>query len=137
MSSALAITDVRWAQPGTVLWSTTRGYAGVGEDGSQLEPIGGMVVEVLDVVDQENGDVERAFRVIDHFRTRPRLTWHVLLESEVNRETLDTAGPGTIGALYRRLCEEVAMDGNKRRRRTMPEHVDLAPVIHVLASLLA
>ena len=137
MSSALAITHVRWAQPGALLWSTTRGYEGVGEDGSQLEPIGGLVVDVLDVVDKDTGEAERAFRVIDPFRVRPRLTWHVLLESEVNRETLDVAGPGTIGALYRRLCEEVAMDGHKRRRRTMPEHVELAPVIHVLAGLLA
>lgn len=137
MSSALAITDVRFVQPGAIVWSTKRGYAGVGEDGSQLEPIGGLVVEVLDVIDRETGEAERAVRTIDPYRTRPRLTWHVLVESEINRETLDAAGPGMIGGLYRRLCEEVAMDGNKRRRRTMPEHVDLAPVIHVLASLLA
>lgn len=137
MSSALAVTDARWVQPGAIVWSTTRGYAGVGDDGSQLEPVGGVVVEVLDVVDKDTGEAERAFRVIDPFRVRPRLTWHVLVESEVNRETLDAAGPGTIGALYRRLCEEVAMDGHKRRRRSTPEHIDLAPVIHVLASLLA
>ena len=136
MSSALAITDVRHVQPGVLCWSAKRGYAGVGEDGGQLEPVGGVVVAVLDVVDRETGEAERAVRTIDPYRTRPRLTWHVLVESEVNRETLDVAGPGMLGTLYRRLCEEVAMDGHKRRRRTMPEHVDLAPVIHVLASLL-
>lgn len=138
MSTALATTDARWIDLGTVVWSSTRGYEGVDDDGSQLEPVGGVVVEVLDTVDEATGELGRAFRCLDPYRARPRLTWHVLAESEVDRTTLDVAAPSTIGNLYRRLCEEVAMNGHKRRSGlVMPEHVALAPHIHRLGSLLA
>lgn len=124
--------------PGVLAWSRTRGYEGVGDDGSQLEPVGGVVVDSWDVADPETGEVERRLRVIDPYRVRPRLTWHVLAESEVDRSTLDVAGPAMIGKLYRRLCEEVALNGRRPRSgAVMPEHVELAPIIHRLGSLLA
>lgn len=138
MTNAHAIGAVALIEPGVIAWSKTRGYEGVGDDGAQLEPIGGVVVDSWDVPDPETGEVERHLKVLDPYRCRPRLTWHVLPESDVDRSTLDVAGPGTIGKLYRRLCEEVAM--KERRPRTgvvRPEHVELAPIIHRLGSLLA
>lgn len=138
MSNAHAIGAVALIEPGVLAWSKTRGYEGVGDDGSQLEPVGGVVVDSWDMADPETGEVERRLRVLDPYRSRPRLTWHVLDESDVDRETLDVAGPAMIGKLYRRLCEEVAYNQRKPRSgAVMPEHVELAPIIHRLGSLLS
>jgi hypothetical protein len=137
VSNALAATNARFIEPGVLAWSSTRGYEGIGDDGSQLAPIGGVVVESWDVVDQE-GEVERHHRCIDPYRIRPRITVHVLAESEINREALDGAMPSTLANILRRLCEEVAYKGPKRRTGcVMPEHLQLAATIHVIAGLLA
>lgn len=138
MSTAHSIGVVALIEPGVIAWSKTLGYEGVGEDDRQLEPVGGVVVEVIDTPDPETGELERSFRVLDPYRTRPRLTWHVLRESDVDRETVTVAPPSTIASLVRRLCEEVAIDSRKRPRRGlfMPEHVNLVVTAWRLAGLL-
>lgn len=123
---------------GLVVWSKSRGYAGVCDDGSQVEPIGGVVVEVLDCPDPETGELRRRYRVLDPERIRPRLTWHVVDEDDVDPYTAEPASAATVVKVIRRLCEEVAMRERYRHRtgRFDPDHATLIAYAYRLAGVL-
>lgn len=111
---SLEATDLRHVDVGVVVWSRSRGHEGVFDDGTQVEPIGGLVVDIVDEVDPETGEVVRAFVVVDTWRGRLRL--RRLPEADVDRSTMEAAAPGQIARVLRQLCEEVALDGRRRLR---------------------
>lgn len=136
MSTAWAATDRRFAEPGVWVWSRSRGHEGVHDDGTQVDPIGGLVVDVIDDRDAETGEVERTFVVADTWRGRVRL--RRIPESDVDRDTMEAAAPGQIARVVRQLCEAVALT-DRRRRRTgtfTPEHITMLNYAHRLAGLL-
>ena len=137
MSGAYAASVVALAEVGVTVWSRTRGYAGVGEDGTQLEPIGGVVLDVVEVLDRETGEIKRALRVLDPTRTRP-LRFHVLHESEVDPDTLEPPSTSRCVALIRRLAEELAFNERGKRRGGLfhPEHAELVADMGRLVSVV-
>lgn len=108
--SAHGIGAVALIEPGVEVWSTKRGHAGGDsiDDDKPGEPIGGVVVRVTEQWNRETGEQERAFLCIDPTRTRPRLRFRTLLESEIDRETCQAADLATIRRLWRRCGEDIA-----------------------------
>lgn len=134
---ALNATNLQYAEIGCWCWSRTRGHEGVHEDGSQVDPVGGLVLDVSEMFDDATGEIVRAFVVADTWRGRLRL--RRMPESEVDRDLLEAAGSGEIGRVVRQLCEQVALT-DRRRLRTgtfMPEHVTMLTYAHRLAGLLS
>lgn len=133
---ALAATDLRYVEPGVFVWSLSRGHEGVHEDGTQVDPIGGLVVDVIDATDLETGEVGRTFVVADTWRGRVRL--RQLSETDVDRETMEAAAPGQLARVMRQLCEEVALSGKGRLRTgtVTPEHMTMLTYAHRLGGLL-
>lgn len=134
---ALEATDLRYAGVGCLAWSLTRGREGVDDAGDQVEPVGGLVADVVDQLDAGTGEVQRTFVVVDTWRGRLRL--RRLPETDVDRSTMEAAATGQIARVVRQLCEEVALDGRRRLRSGtfMPEHVTMIAYAHRLAELLA
>lgn len=118
--SAHGIGAVALIQPGVIVWSTKRGYAGVDsvEDDKPGEPIGGVVIKVTEQVNRETGEVERSFLVLDHTRTRPRLRFRTMLESEIDRDTVEAADLAVLRRLWRRCGEDI---GARRHVATADE----------------
>lgn len=131
MSTAYGVGAVALLQEGCLVWSKTR------RDADDC-PVGGLVVEVLDTPDPETGELRRSFRCLDNTRMRPRLTWHVLPEDDVDRSTAQAAATSQIANVVRRLCEEICMKDAHRRRTGlfMPEHLTLLHHAWRLAGLL-
>jgi hypothetical protein len=117
---------------GFEIWSATR------RDADEA-PLGGVIVEVLESTSPETGEIRRSYRVIDPFRLRPSLCWHVLAEEEIDR-TLppQVATSDRVAKVIRRLCEEVAMRERYRCRtgRFAPEHITLVAYAYRLAGVL-
>jgi hypothetical protein len=101
------------------------------------EPVGGVVLDVVDLVDTETGERQRAFVTIDPYRTRPRLSFHRLAEADVAGDAIELPEPSRCAALARRLCEEVAIDGHKRRTGLLePRHAEYVVFAHRLVGVV-
>jgi hypothetical protein len=137
MSTAWAATGRRYIEAGCFVRSLSRGYEGVHDDGTtQVAPVNGLVVDVIDVPDAETGEVERTFVVVEPWAGRVRL--RRIPESDVDRDSMEAAGPGQIARVVRQLCEAVALT-DRRRLRTgtfTPEHITMLNYAHRLAGLL-
>lgn len=134
---ALEATDRRYLGVGCFAWSRSRGHEGILDDGSQVDPVGGLVLDVSEMVDDSTGEITKAFVVADTWRGRLRL--RRMPESDVDHSTMEGAAPGQIAKTIRQLCEEVAID-NRRRLRTglfTSEHMTLLHYARRLAELLA
>lgn len=134
---SLDATDLRYISIGCWAWSSTRGRDGVEDDGvTQVDPLGGLVLDVSETVDRETGEVARAFVVADNYRGRLRL--RRLVETEVDRTRMEAAGPGEIARVFRLLCLEIATSDRRRLRTGVvpPEHKTMATYVHRLAGLL-
>lgn len=135
---ALDATDRRYLGVGCFVWSITRGRDGVQDDGvTQVDPIGGLVVDVVEQLDEGTGELERAFVVVDVWRGRLRL--RRVSERDVDRASMEPAGPGELGRYFRMLAKEIAL-GDRMKLRTgvvRPEHITMATYAHRLAELLA
>lgn len=134
---SLEATDLRHVDVGVVVWSRSRGHEGVFDDGTQVEPIGGLVVDVTEMVDDETGEMTRAYVVVDTWRGRLRL--RRLPEGDVDRSTMEAAAPGQIARAVRQLCEEVALDGRRRLRSGVftGDHATMVNYARRLAGLLS
>ena len=128
-------------EPGVVVYSRERGYEGVFDDGTQVEPVGGVVLDVWEEPN-EDGERERFYRVLDPWRLpadRPgRFAYHVLLESEIDRDRLSMAEPSVLSGLYFRLAEHLGTKGPGKRRRglVMPELLEYHEDLNRLRRLL-
>lgn len=133
---SLDATDLRHVDVGVVVWSRSRGHEGVFDDGTQIDPVGGLVVDVTEMVDVETGEMTRAYVVVDTWRGRVRL--RRLSEADVDRSTMEAAAPGQIARAVRQLCEEVALDGRRRLRSGVfvAEHATLVAYAQRLVGLL-
>lgn len=134
---ALDATDLRHVDVGVVVWSRSRGREGVFDDGTQVEPVGGLVVDIVEDADPDTGELAKTFVVVDTWRGRMRL--RRLPESDVDRSTMEAAAPGQIARVVRQLCEEVALDKRRRLRSGVftGEHVTMVSYARRLAGLLA
>jgi hypothetical protein len=115
-------------EPGMIVWSAKRGRAGVDElDGEQVEPLGGVVVDVLDQLVDDDGVLvrERSFTCIDPNMPIGRAV-STLAESEVNAASIESNSSTTV-KLIRRLAGEVAARKRKSGILTTDdaEHVRL------------
>lgn len=121
---------VEFVDVGVEVWSKDRQWAG----GAQAGPIGGIVVAVTEKGDQETGEVDRAFLVIDPYTTRPYLRWAHLSEREVDRQNLNAPPTNTLWRLWRRCAEAIAYTGPYKRRTgpAVAEEAKLARAIVVL-----
>lgn len=99
---------------GCAVWSTQRHYAGSGD------PIGGLVVAVIERPDFDSGEIERGFLVFDHVTTRPFLRWHNLSEDEVDQETIEALDVSALKKACRRLAEEIGFTAPFNRRHGQP-----------------
>lgn len=133
---SLDATDLRHVDVGCFVWSRSRGHEGVLGDGTQVDPVGGLVVDVSETVDEETGEVVRAFVVVDTWRGRVRL--RRMAEADVDRSTMEAAAPGQIARVVRQLCEEVAIDSRRRLRSGVftADHVTMVAYARRLAGLL-
>ena len=117
---------------GFEIWSSTR------RDADEA-PLGGVIVEILETASPETGEIRRSYKVVDPYRLRPGITWHVLDEDEIDR-TLppQVATTDRVAKVIRRLCEEVAMRERYRYRtgRFEPGHVTLIAYAYRLAGVL-
>jgi hypothetical protein len=99
VSSAHDIGAVALIEVGAKCYSRTRqdvdGY-----------PLGGLVVEVLDDVDRETGEVVRAYRTLSHAGARPPIE-HRLSVSEVDPTTVQPVSMFEALKMLRRLCQEI------------------------------
>lgn len=120
---AYSLGDFRLVEPGVELWAHVDGPVAnirMKEDGG---PIGGLVVDVLDGVeetDPETGEIElrRAFRTFDYSETVVPKAFHVLLERQVDPDSFMPPQIGRIRAAYRRICRWV---GEQRGNATALE----------------
>lgn len=130
MTGAHGIGGVALLEPGMTAWSRTRRDA-------NDEPVGGVVLDVVDQVDTETGERVRSFLCLDPYRLRPRLSFHRLTEDEIAHDGLELPSTSRCASLVRRLCEEVALDGHKRRTGLMdPRHAELVVHAHRLTGVL-
>jgi hypothetical protein len=104
---------VSYVDVGCVVWSTERTRTLPFGD----SPLGGLVVEVVEKMNQETGEVDRAFLCFDHQATKPRIHWSTIAEREVDRHAIEAAAPSVLANAWRRLGEEVAYSKSLVRRR--------------------
>ncbi|HET7486858.1 MAG TPA: hypothetical protein VFJ85_02950 [Acidimicrobiales bacterium] len=133
----LDATAMRYVDVGCYVWSRTRGHDGVEDDGvTQVDPIGGLVVDVSEMIDHDTAEVVRAYVVADTHRGRIRL--RRMPETDVNRETVEAAAPGQIAKVWRLLCAEIAYTERRQLRTGIarPEHITMTTYAHRLAGLL-
>lgn len=100
--------DVGW-----MVWSRTRGHAGVDDAGDQMAPIGGVVVDVVTNVD-DHGEVAQTFVVVEVNRGRLRL--RRIPEADIDGTTSQRATGRQLSGVIRLLCEDVALTDQRRRR---------------------
>ena len=125
---------VRYVDVGCRVYSTTRRRSAAGEP----EPLGGLVVAVTEKMNQDTGEVDRAFLVFDDQRTRGRLQWATLLESEVDRNLIEAVDTRTLTRAWRRLAQEIAYSRDHQRRNgpATPEEVRCAEAIRDLQAVV-
>lgn len=138
--SANGIGAVALIQPGVEAWSTKRGYAGADsiDDEKPGQPVGGLVLRVTEQLNKETGELERAFLCADHTRTRPYLHTCLLVESEIDRDTVQAADLADIRRVWRRAAEYLAFS-RRYHDRTGPavaEEARLTLVIYDAISLV-
>lgn len=78
---------------GCVIWSRTRAH---GDDAM----VGGTVVEVLDDIDHDTGEISCAYRVVDHYRGQ--LVWRTIPADDVAGDMIE---PPSSHKLIRRARE--------------------------------
>lgn len=108
---------------GLLAWSKTRRY----DDDS---PMGGVVVEVI-VSERAYGEIVRMYKVVDPYRDRPTVTWHVLSESDVDPDTITRADTFLAGHVGRRLLEDAIHTDRYHFREGAfrPEHTTLVRLV--------
>lgn len=95
MTRLLDVAVLRENATGITIWSRTRGRKGVDDNGDQIDPLGGVVVDVApgyEGVDEETGEVVSRpwrYRCVDHTRLRPAPTFEWLTEHEVNLDAVE------------------------------------------------
>lgn len=126
---------VRHVDVGCRVYSTIRHRVG---PGGEPDPIGGLVVAVTEKLNDDTGEVDRAFLTFDDQRTRPRLQWHTLLESEVDRDLIEAVDIHTLANAWRRLAEEITYSKPRTRRRgpATAEEVRCAEAIRDLQAVV-
>lgn len=105
---------VSYVDVGCRVFSTTRSRAGAGGD---TEPIGGLVVAVTEKLDQETGEIDRAFLVFDDQQTRPYIRWATIREVEVDKSLIEAVDAATLTRAWRRLAEDICCSGKWKFRR--------------------
>lgn len=125
---------VRYVDVGCRVFSTTRKRSAAIEP----EPLGGLVVAVTEKLNQETGEIDRAFLVFDDQRTRGRLHWHTLLESDVDQELIEAVDTATLTRAWRRLAEEISYSRAHQKRSGPPtvEEVRCAEAIRDLQAVV-
>lgn len=104
---------VRWVDVGCAVWSTERRRATpYGET-----PLGGIVVAVTETLNDDTGEIDRAFLCFDHQQTKPRLHWSTLTESEVDRDAIEALDTSALTRAWRRLAEDIAWTAPLKQRR--------------------
>lgn len=139
--SAHGIGAVALIQPGVEVWSTKRGHAGAADaidDEKPGEPLGGVVIKVTEKVNPDTGELERSFLCIDHTRTRPFLRFSTLLESEVDRGTVQAVDLPVLRRLWRRCGEDIAFARRYQERRgpAVAEEARLGLALYELLGLV-
>lgn len=99
-------------------------------DGADYQPRGGTVIRVDDRVDEETGELERAFVVL--VSERGQLRFLRLAMDDIDRETVQPPSPHSIRGLIRRMAGQVA----KGNGLMTPEHLTYVATMHHLAGLL-
>jgi hypothetical protein len=125
---------VRYVDVGCRVYSNTRHRSAAIEP----EPLGGLVVAVTEKLNQETGEIDRAFLTFDDQRTRGRLQWATLLESEVDRDHIEAVDTRTLTRAWRRLAQEIAYSRNHQPRNgpATPEEVRCAEAIRDLMAVV-
>lgn len=122
---ARTIGDFALLELGCSVWSTTR-------KDHRENPLGGVIIDIFDKLDQETGEVERAFRCIDSYNLRPFVQVHVLVESEVDRGALEGPDNARLRKIIRRLAEDIA----KGKSSLTSLELDHIAWIHKLAGVV-
>lgn len=135
--SANGIGAVALIQPGVEVWSTKRGHSAADsiDDDKPGNPLGGLVVKVTEQIDHDTGEIERSFLCVDHTRTRPYLRFATLLESEIDRDTVQAVDVSVIRRVWRRAGEDIAFS-RRYHERTGPAVAEEARLGLVLYELL-
>lgn len=120
-------------EPGVTVYSRTRSRGGTDPlTGELVDPIGGVVVQVVNKLDDDTGEVlHRAFRV----RSLYGLREYVLDESDVAVDQVQTTYGKSVVQLIRAMAREV---GNKKRKQNLFDSADrqLVADMHYLAGTL-
>jgi len=126
-----AIGSVALVAPGVEVWSKTR----IARDEGA---VGGIVIYVTEQADPDTGELDRAFVVLDHTRTRPWLRWSTLPERDIDPHTAQSVDITTLVHLWRRLGEELAFTDRHKPRRgpATKEEARVADAIRVLVRLV-
>lgn len=119
------VGDFAELTPGCQVWSKERRH-------DNDDPIGGVLVAIGERLN-DDGELLRSFTCLDPYRTRPRITVHVLTDTEVNRDALGPVDFARVRGLWRRLAEEIA--GGKGMAK--PFEYELDRWQHVLMGVLA
>lgn len=125
---------VRWVDVGCAVWSTERTRTLSYGD----SPIGGLVVEVVEKMSADTGEIDRAFLCFDHQATKPRLHWATLAEPEVDRDSIEAVDAAGLARAWRRLAEEIAFSKGHTHRRgpATPLEVRCAEAIRNLQAVV-
>lgn len=105
---ASGIGMTKLIERGMTAWSRTRGWAGVDELGEQLEPRGGIVIDITERGD-DDGEMHRTLVCYDPDRD-PHQRITLLDEAEVNRDSIGFRDVAANRRAIRRLATQVAKD---------------------------
>ena len=123
MSSRL-ITALNEVTLGCSVWSAERRH-------SDDLPVGGVVVAMEGVVDQETGEVSKLFHTLDPYRRANAV--HRLSEAEVDLGNLEGPDYSRLNKLVRRMAQDVA----EGRGTLLPEHARFVEWMHTLVREVA
>lgn len=96
---ARTIGDLALVEPGCSVWSEKRTRV--------EEPLGGVVIEIIDVRDEDTGFPVRSFRTINPYEPLG-VAIRVLSEAEISRDGMEAPESSRIAKQIRRLAEAVA-----------------------------
>lgn len=84
---------------------------------SDGDPIGGIVLAVTEKFDEDSGEIDRSFLVVDPYVTQPYLRWTNLREVDVDRNNLNQPEHAILWRLWRRMAEAIVFSRPHVRRR--------------------
>lgn len=139
-TNARTIGSIALIEPGVRIYSRARGSEGVDDEGEQIAPTGGIVIDHYDRLDPETQEILRVYQCLaENDQAWPRVRWCAIAESEIDRERVEAAEPFELVRLWRLIGEQLAFRQPYKRRTTaaLPDEIRLAHALHVLVYLVA